>query len=151
MTHRFLIHLGILACLFASCSKQPSQLAATAKPLSKFQAGQVWAFKTPDGQPNAKLTVLQVEDGGKIGTIVHIAISGVAFGDGQTTISHLPFAESAVEQSVTSLDRESGPVPDFSEGYQLWREAWEAGKGGVFTIPVAEAFDIVTGALQDSQ
>jgi hypothetical protein len=31
---------------------------------------------------------------------------------------HLPFAEAAVERSVTTLERESGPVPDFAEGYQ---------------------------------
>jgi hypothetical protein len=107
----------------------------------------VWAFKAPPTQPDAKLTILRVEDGGGVGMIVHIAISGVSFGNGQSTISHLPFAEFAVEQSVTVLERESGPIPDFAQGYGLWREAFDTGKGGVFSISVAEAFEAVTGLI----
>lgn len=142
--------MGLLSFLFGSRSKQPSQPAqpvASNPPASRFHAGQVWAFHTPRDQPNARLTVLRVEDGGKVGTVVHIAISDVLFGDGQTTLPHLPFAESAIERSVTTLERESGPTPDFANGYQLWRQAFDAGKGGVFTITVADAFETVTGAF----
>ena len=63
----------------------------------------------------------------------------------------MPFAESAIERSVTSLERESGPVPDFAEGYQQWRQAFDAGKGGVFTITVAEAFDAVTSIARNQK
>jgi hypothetical protein len=109
----------------------------------------VWAFKTPAGQSNAKLTILRVESDSKLGTIVHIALTGVSYGNGQTAIRHLPFKESAVEQSVTTLERESGPMPDYAEGYRLWREAFDAGKGGVFSITVAEAYDAVTRGVPD--
>lgn len=135
--------MGLLSFLFGGCSRQP------APPTSKFHAGQVWAFTPPTNQPNARLTVLRVEDGGKLGTIVHIAISGVSYGSGQTQIQHLPFAESAVERSVTKLERESGPVPDFADGYGQWRQAFDAGKGGIFTISVAEAYDAVTSIARD--
>ncbi len=138
MTKTLFIAMGLLFFLFGGCSKQP------AAPTSKFLAGQVWAFTPPTNQPNARLTILRVESGGKLGTIVHIGISGVSYGDGETQIQHLPFAESAVERSVTTLERESGPVPDFSEGYRQWRQAFDAGKGGIFTISVAEAFGAVT-------
>jgi hypothetical protein len=149
MNHTFLLAMGLLSFFFGSCSKQSSQPTASDPPSSKFRPGQIWAFKTPPGQPNAKLTVLRVEDGGKVGTVVHIALSGVSFGNGQTTIPHLPFAESAVEQSVTTLERESGSIPDYAEGYRLWREAFDAGKGGIFSISVADAFESVTGALRN--
>jgi hypothetical protein len=132
--------MGLFSFLFGS--KQPA--APPEQPGSKFCAGQVWAFKTPTNQPNARLTILRVESGGKLGTIVHVALSGVSYGNGQTQIEHMPFAESAIERSVTTLERESGPVPDFADGYQHWREAFDAGKGGVFTTTVAEAFDAVT-------
>ncbi|GEP41299.1 hypothetical protein [Brevifollis gellanilyticus] len=126
-------------------------LQAAPPPKSKFHTGQVWAFTPPTNQPNARLTVLRVEDGGKLGTIVHIAISGVSYGAGQTHIQHLPFAESAIERSVTALERESAPVPDFADGYGQWRQAFDAGKGGIFTITVAEAFDAVTGIVRDNK
>jgi hypothetical protein len=145
MTRSLFIIMGLLSFLFGGCSKQPPS------PASKFRAGQVWVFTPPTNQPNARLTVLRVEDGGKLGTIVHVAISGASYGDGQTQIQHLPFAESAIERSVTRLERESGPVPDFVEGYRQWRQAYDAGKAGIFTITVAEAVDAVTSIVRDNK
>jgi hypothetical protein len=139
----FFICMGLLSFFFGGCSKP------AAPPASKFHAGQIWAFTPPTNQPNAKLTVLRVEDGGKLGTIVHVAISDVMYGNGQTQINHMPFAEAAVERSITTLERESGPVPDFLEGYRQWRKAYDAGKGGIFTISVAEAFDAVTSVARE--
>lgn len=128
-----------------------SQLGEPAEPpvppASRFCAGQVWKFTPPAGQPDARLTILRVEDGGKFGTIVHIALSGVSYGNGQSEIEHLPFAESAIERSVTTLERESGPVPDHAGGYGQWRQAFDTGKGGIFTIPVAEVFDAITSSM----
>jgi hypothetical protein len=138
MTRTLIVATGLLSFIFGACSKEPTP------PASRFHAGQVWAFTPPTNQPNARRTILRVEDGGKLGTIVHIAISGVSYGGGQTQIQHMPFAESAIEQSVTTLERESGPVPDFADGYRAWRQAFDAGKGGVFTITVAQAFEAVT-------
>jgi hypothetical protein len=143
MTRTFIIAMGLLSLIFGGCSKQ------TAPPPSKFRAGQVWAFTPPTNQPNARLTILRVESYAKLGTIVHIAISGVSYGSGHTKIQHLPFAEAAVGRSVTALERESVPIPDFAEGYRIWRQAFDAGSGGVFTITVAEAFDAVTSIARD--
>src|ERR1019366_9493214 len=143
MTRTLIIAMSLLSFIFGGCSKQP------APPASKFHAGQVWAFTPPTNQPNARLTILRVESDAKLGTIVHIAILGVSYGDGQTQIQHLPFAESAIERSVTTLERESGPIPDFAKGYQTWRQAFDAGKGGIFTITAADAFDAVTSIARD--
>jgi hypothetical protein len=149
MNKAVLVTMGLFSFLFGSCARQSAEPTVSDQPVTKFRAGQVWAIKTPLDQPKAKLVVLRVESDGKLGTIVHIAVTGVSYGNGQNTIRHLPFAERAIEQSVTTLDRESGPVLDFAEGYQLWREAFDAGKAGVFTITVAEACDAVTGIARD--
>jgi hypothetical protein len=148
MKRRFFFIMGLLTFLFASCSKKTDQPALAQ---SKFHPGQVWTFKTPAGQPEARIEVLKVEDGGQLGTIIHLAISGVRYGDGQTRIPHIPFSESAVETSVLALERESGPVGEFAQGYRLWREAYDSGKGGVFTISVAEAFEAVTSIARQSK
>ena len=145
MTKSLISAMCLISFLFGGCSKQP------VPPPSKFHRGQVWAFTPPTNQPNARLTVLRVEDGGKLGTIVHIAISGVSYGNGHTQIQHLPFAESSIEQSVTTLERKSGTVPDFAEGYQLWRQAFDAGKGGIFNITVAEAFEAVASIAENQK
>ncbi|MBI1345063.1 hypothetical protein GC163_02100 [bacterium] len=143
MTRRLVVKMGLLSLFFGACSKKITP------PQSQFRAGQLWAFTPPNKQPNARLTILHVEDGGQYGTIVHIAISGLSYGDGQSQIQHLPFTESAIERSVTTLERETGSVPDYTEGYQLWRQAFDAGKAGIFTGTVAEAVDAVTGTDHD--
>lgn len=165
MIRHFTLLMGLFSFLFSSCSKKSevtvidvdakktvgavdgdvTRLTETSD--SRFHPGQVWAFTPPDGQPNARLTILRVEEGAKVGRIVHIAISGVSYGDGHSSIPHLPFSEAAIESSVTTLASEGSPVPDYAEGYRQWRSAFDTGKGGVFTISVAEAYSAVTGAL----
>ncbi len=144
MTPNLCFAVGLVFALVASCARSHAPSSDSSQPASRFRAGQVWEFKPPATQPNARLTILRVEDGGKLGTIVHIALSGVSYGNGQTSIAHLPFAESAIESSVTKLERESSPLPDFAEGYQQWRTAYDAGHAGVFTISVTEAYEAVT-------
>jgi len=58
-------------------------------------------------------------------TIVHIAIDDVHLTDcnGEeisSSISHAPISPEALDRSVTELVRESGPIPDFAEGYADW-------------------------------
>ena len=59
----------------------------------------------------------------------------------------MPFAEAAVTRSVLNLVAQGDP-PRISEGYTLWRQAFDEGKGGVFTIPVSEAVSFVEQATQ---
>lgn len=133
------IVIALAAC--GSNTMNPEQAVQS----SKFRPGQVWTLNPMREQPNARLTILRVESFPQIGPVVHVALSGVSFGNGHTTISHLPFAESAIERSVATLERETGSLPDYAEGYRQWREAFDAGKAGVFTITVAAAFYAVTG------
>ena len=63
------------------------------------------------------------------------------------TISDMPFAEPAIEQSVTPLSAASVPLPAFEEGYLKWRRAFDAGKRGIFTISVAESVGFMERVL----
>jgi len=126
---------------FRSTSVNPAHAIQS----SKFKPGQIWTLNSMRQQPNARLMILRVESFPKDGTVVNVAISGVTFGNGHTTISHLPFAESAIERSVATLERESGSVPKNPEGYRQWREDFNVGRAGIFTISVAEAFELFTG------
>jgi len=131
----------VLAGVGVACRKAQSSIPPVA---SKYHPGQVWNFKTPRDQPDAKLTILLVESYPKIGTVVHVAVSGVHLPRDNTTVPHMPFAESAIDQSVTALVLESGPVPDFHEGYAEWQRA----KGGVFTISVADGLEAARKGLE---
>jgi len=41
-------------------------------------------------------------------------------------------------------------LPDFQEGYDTWRQAFDSGQGGVFSITAAEAVDYMEQALNQA-
>ena len=125
-----------------SVERRPS----TAEQPQGYQAGQVWAILTPPDQPDARVTVLRVDNHERIGTVVHISLSGVELPNGSRVVEHMPLSLSAMNQTVTKLIRSDEPVNADVEGYRQWREAVNAGKGGVFTEPVAQSFETVRQA-----
>jgi hypothetical protein len=118
---------------------------ATPEPVT-YKAGQVWAIITPPDQPDARLTVLKVDTNERLGKVFHISLSGVELPNGSRVVPHMPLSESALAQTVTKLIREGEPVTADVEGYRQWLRAVEAGKGGVFTVPVAQSFETVKEA-----
>ena len=53
--------------------------------------------------------------------------------------------------SVTKLISENNNLPDFKEGYENWKEAFENKKGGIFTITVSEAVKFVEETMQSGK
>ena len=110
---------------------------------STYAAGQVWTYKTRQGESSSTLTILRVESLPKVGIIVHLRVDGVHFknctgGPSPTTIQHSPFTKAAIDKSVTHLLRTTQEVPDFESGYRDWM----AHCGGVYRIGVAEVVDV---------
>lgn len=82
-------------------------------------------------------------------TLPGVSIQNSAAPDGRSTfISHMPFAEEAIDHSVTQLIEQKQELPDFEEGYATWKEHAEQGSAGVFTIPVAQAIEGIEKAFQ---
>jgi hypothetical protein len=121
-------------------------VAAASSPRVEYRAGQVWAIVTPPDQPDARLTVLKVDTHERLGRVIHISLSGVELPNGSRIVPHMPLTEAAMAQTVTKLIREDEPVTADVEGYRQWRKAVEAGKGGAFSIPVAQSFETVREA-----
>jgi hypothetical protein len=65
-----------------------------------------------------------------------------------TFISHMPFTEEAIDQSVLQLVDQREQLPRFEEGYATWKEQADKGKAGVFTIRVAEAIEGIASAFK---
>ena len=106
---------------------------------AEFHEGQVWSYKPRVGEGGSTITVLRVENVGKIGVVIHVRIDGIRFGKcmggpAPTSIVHAPFAKAALAQSVTKLLRILPTVPDYMDGYR----DWAAHCGGAYTISVAE-------------
>ena len=62
-------------------------------------------------------------------------------------VNHMPFSQEAIDKSGLKLLKEKTDLPDFEEGYQRWREAFDAGRAGIYTITVAEAVKVMEATL----
>lgn len=120
--------------------------------MTNFAAGQVWKYKSRDHESESRVIICRVEAHDKAGHIVHIFVGNLKMKsqhapDGvANTISHMPFSEEAVQNSVTELEGEVD-VPDFQEGYAMWKEAFDKGEAGYFTGSVAESVDFMEQAM----
>lgn len=120
---------------------------------SHYQVGQTWYYRTRPGDEGSTFTVLKVETHPELGVIVHITVQGIRIKNPQVPngfsggISHMPFAEEAIDNSVLNMVSEANPLPDYQEGYEEWRTAFENGSAGIFSITVAEAVDVMENAL----
>ncbi|MGD9739045.1 MAG: hypothetical protein AB7O56_13280 [Bauldia sp.] len=145
MPTRAMIALAFATVLFALAA------ATSARPqTAAFAEGQMWSIRPPAAE-SVRVVIGRLEPWSE-GTIVHVSILGVPVPDGpvgapatrRTIVGHLPIEERALVASVDRLlATDAAPAPTFAAGYQQWEDA----KGGIFTVTVAEAIDVVLAAL----
>jgi hypothetical protein len=111
----------------------------------KYCAGQVWDYKTRPSEPLSTLTILKISTMPSGETIVHIAIDDLHLTElnGEEighTITHTPVSPEVLDRSIKELLNESGPIPDFAEGYA----DWETESGGAFNTVDQTVAEVVT-------
>jgi hypothetical protein len=148
---------GTFLLLIASSACDRGRVADIEASHPKYKPGQVWTYKTRTGEDGSRVTILRVDKHPVTGEyIVHIGVNGIAIRSPTTpggvarTISHLPFAEKAVADSLVRVER-TGPVPDFREGYQMWRSGFEQNKAGAWAVPIVGAISAMESALGKSE
>jgi len=123
---------------------------------TKYKIGQVWNYHTREGEKESRIYIVRAEPNEKLGTIYHIFVDGLKIQNPHTdsgtqdNLPHSPVSEKTLDESVTTLAiAHTDDLPDISEGYSTWKEAFDKGEGGIFTIPVNQIIqyieDIVTG------
>jgi hypothetical protein len=151
------ITVAIIAATGGCKDRSQSTLTDLGASHAKYKPGQVWHYRSRAGEEQSTLTILKVESHPKLGTIVHVALAGLqiknpkAPGGLTSEATHLPFSEKSVDDSVTTVAGPAGVVPDYLDGYNTWRESFDAGKAGVFTITVAEAVDVMERGLANAK
>lgn len=117
-----------------------------------FEVGQRWEYATRPEDVGSVLTIVRVDDINDE-AIVHISLERVKIKSPRSAdgfadhISHLPISDDALRTSVTKLIGSTSELPDFEEGYQIWKEAFDAGNGGFFTISVSECVAYMEQAI----
>jgi hypothetical protein len=119
----------------------------------EFEEGQAWAYKTRAGEEELTLLINKIEDHPKLGRIYQISVTNLSIkaGPGLSTnrLPHLPVSRQTLELSCTKLVGRSEPNSMYLPGYQMWKQAFDAGHAGIYTISVAEIVDLAEKMLQE--
>lgn len=119
-----------------------------------YQQGQKWCYKTREGETASRVFIAKVDEHDKLGNIYHLYIDDIRLKNPylesgvQDFLPHTPVSEKTLEKSLTTLENEAYTEEiDISEGYQEWREAFDNGKAGIYTISIAEIITIVEDTI----
>ncbi len=83
----------------------------------------------------------RLDPDGKDGAmIVSVSLFDLTPGATIPEVSHIPIEAGVFRASCPKVLPARAISPRFEEGYAGWREAFEAGRGGYFTIPVGKIF-----------
>ena len=119
----------------------------------KYKVGQIWQYHTRKGEEKSTLTIVAVERHKKLGRIINIHVGGLRVKNPNADngfsgeIQHLPFSKEAVDKSVTKLVGTAKQLPEYKDGYDEWRSAFDDGRAGVFSITVKESIDVMEKTL----
>ena len=123
--------------------------------IADYEVGQVWEYKTRPGEEASRIYIARIDENERLGRIFHIYVDGLKIKNKhtdsgyQTALRHSPVDKSTLDSSVTELiliDAEKD-VPDVSEGYKVWKEAFDSGRAGVFNIPVARIIESIESII----
>jgi hypothetical protein len=120
---------------------------------SKYKVGQQWSYSARPGEEKSYLIIVKIDDDPKLGRIIHIALRGLKMKNPHSPdgfsedVNHMPFLQDAIEKSGLKLMKEKVDLPDFEEGYGMWRKAFDEGRAGAYSITVAEAVVVMETAL----
>jgi hypothetical protein len=137
-----------LVLLVAACASGPPMPERASSP--RYRVGQVWRYQTRPGEEASRVIVGRIERIEGIGPVVHVKLTGLRLRGPQGVASimfHAPVAEPQLSASVTELTGERGDLEGFADGYAMWRSAYQSGKAGVFTLPLAGVVDSMEEAL----
>ena len=119
----------------------------------KYKVGQKWSYQSRSGEEKSYLVIVKIEHDPKLGKIIHIAMRGLRMKNPHSpdgiseNVNHMPFAQEAIDKSGLKLLKEKTDLPGFEKGYQSWREAFDEGNAGIYTITVAEAVQVMEASL----
>ena len=124
---------------------------------SNYEVGQIWSYKTRPEEEGSVVYILKIDMDKDAEKIFHVRIEGVKVrnpyvkGGIQSNLPHVVISEAALNKSLKSLVRVVRAVPDYSDGYAVWRKALDEGEDGVFSIPVSEIVEAIEKTINEGQ
>ena len=122
-----------------------------------FVAGPAMAADLAVGQtlgcaPDGVIAVVgRLDADGKGGAaIASISLFDQRPGAKIAVLGHIPVDAQILAASCAKTQAAHALAPDFEGGYATWRQAFESGKGGYFTISISGILDVVTKTTSEA-
>ena len=115
-------------------------LSAAPALAADYSLGDTLACPAKGGGPAVQIVVGKIDVSGT-DAIVSVSMFDDAPGKKFPEAGHAPFDVKALKGCSTVAKRSLSAY--FGEGYAMWREAFDKGKAGVFTLSPSETFVIV--------
>ena len=97
------------------------------------------------------ITVQQIDplpNGDVTNRLVHVEAEILLATPEETTwmvaplVGHMPFTEEAFNATAMQLAAEGAEKTDtFAAGYEIWRQRYDSGMGGIFEVPIDQALE----------
>jgi hypothetical protein len=113
-----------------------------------YRAGGVWTFRSAP-LPESRVVIGKIDAHERLDQVFSVSIKTVPLATGATgeirvgDISHVPVTKSVLDTSLLEQVGIGEPSEAFAEGYRQWREAFDSGKAGVFTIEISKVVETV--------
>jgi hypothetical protein len=118
-----------------------------------YEIGQIWSYRARDGEADSQIVILNSAQVG-IYNVYSICVEGIKLknpwmqGGIQTTLPHSPVSQEVLDLSVLELiGIRQNPLDEYKEAFQEWKEPFERGEAGYFTITIAKILDFTEQAV----
>lgn len=116
-----------------------------------LEPGGVYRDEGDDDSPAVDFVVGRIEaeptvEGAEVLWIAHVQIGPAGGGDG-VVMSHAPIELQTALEATSGKAGTADVGPGFEEGYGAWREAFEAGEAGAFSLSPARVYALTLQAL----
>lgn len=121
---------------------------------AKFSVGDVWEYRTRTGEEHSHVTIIHLDVSPDLGVIVHVAVNGIRLancnhGPEPDNVMDMPFARKAFDSSVTKKVDSGQILPSgWQDAYGDWKNAYSAGKAGIYVISIADAVGVAEKTFQ---
>ena len=119
-----------------------------------MEVGQKYSFNIEGSHPNPHFIICKIDkDHSK--EIASIYIGGLKFKNPSSpsgfseTISHVPVDIEPLKSANIKLISDNVAIPEYVEGYNSWRQAFESGEAGYFAIPPERIVEYILGVIAE--
>lgn len=108
-----------------------------------IKEGQIWKYDNRPGDEESRAIILKLDEEKDGSVIVHVQVLGLDINNPNSDesieeITHMPFSREAAESSLLELMGET-ELPSYEDGYDDWKQEYEAGNAGGFSITIGES------------